>query len=94
MKKALVPSSLLWDKGRNLCGATRIDVCRGIRPLTFTGRPARAPLITGGVPVALLGHPFAVPSEVHSSGRSLPRSHPAAALCEVPGPDYSSSSSV
>ena len=47
-----------------------------IRPLAFACQPAYAPLITGGVPVALLGQrPFAVPSEVHSPGRCLPRSH-------------------
>ena len=76
-KKPSPQDLILWDKGHDLCGTTRIDVCQRTRPLAF-----RCPTNTGspdnGRSPRLATEPYGrspLPSEVHSPRRTLPRSH-------------------
>ena len=95
-KKTLVPELLFsGTKAEDLCGTTRIDIRCAVCPLTFPRPKTQAPLITGGVPVALLrprpvrcalGSPF-----TRRPPAALP---PSAALWEAFPPGYFSSSSV
>ena len=95
-KKTLVPELVFsGTKAEDLCGTTRIDIRCAVCPLTFPRPETQAPLITGGVPVALL-RPRPVRCALGSPFTRRPPAAipPSAALWEAFPPGYSSSSLV
>ena len=88
--KSSCPRFLLGQERIRSCGTTQIDAST-----LLTHQTMRAPLITGGVPVAVTWpKPFALPCWSPFT-RSLPAAiTPPAALLEVRSPCYSSSSLV